>query len=265
MRLFDVHSHLQDSRLDLTREAVILRAKNSGVVKMLSCGVHEGDWDALSQISSRFDAVCPAYGLHPWFIDTRSESWIKRLEAIIATTGASIGEIGLDRMIQDRSDEDQKAVFIAQLRLARKYQVPVSVHCRKSWALMAEILEREGGFPFGGVIHAYSGSGEMVKVFEKLGAYISFSGSITKPDNKRVSEAVKQVSGDRLLIETDSPDILPHGAPRTLNEPAFIHFVLSAVAERRGERIEKIAEMTFENSMRIYGKFCCRKENSHEF
>lgn len=260
MPLFDVHTHLQDTRLESIIDQVILRAAKSGVDRIVSCGVYEGDWERLTQLSRIFiDVICPAYGLHPWFIKTRSSTWLYTLEKLISETGASVGEIGLDRMIDDYDEEDQKTVFIAQLKLAMKYKVPVSLHCRKAWSLMAEILEREGGLPFGGVIHAYSGSGEMVKIYENLGASISFSGSVTKPKNKRVAEAVKQVSPDRLLIETDSPDILPEGADGPLNEPAFIRYVLQAVAEKRGEPLEKVAQMTYENSMRIYGRFLTPK------
>lgn len=256
MRLFDVHTHLQDTRLEAIVDQVIHRAQNNGVDRIVSCGVHEGDWGPLTHLSRKFAAICPAYGLHPWFIKTRTPSWLYTLEKLIAETGASVGEIGLDRMVADYDAEDQETVFIAQLRLAKKYRVPVSLHCRKAWALMADILEREGGLPFYGVIHAYSGSGEMVKVYENLGAFISFAGSITKPQNKRVSAALTQVSLDRLLLETDSPDILPLGADGPLNEPAFIRYVLAAVSEKRGEPEETIARITYENSMRVYGRFC---------
>lgn len=253
MRLFDVHAHIQDQRLDAVRDAVMLRAHDQGVAHVLSCGVHESDWGKLSAISRQFGGLCPAYGLHPWFVDTRSEHWLHYLETLISKTGVSVGEIGLDRMIRDRSDADQRDVFIAQLRLARKYQVPVSMHCRKAWRMMVDILEAEGGLPYGGVVHAYSGSADMVKAFESLGACISFAGSVTKPENKKVAAAVKAVSEDRLMIETDAPDILPVGANRSLNEPSFLPLILAAVADLRGESVEKTARVTFENSMRVYG------------
>ena len=256
MRFFDAHAHLQDHRLDGMREAVLLRAHEQGVVHVLSCGVHEGDWAKLSAISHQFHGICPAYGLHPWFVDTRSEHWLDTLEALIAETGASVGEIGLDRMIKERSDADQREVFIAQLKLARKYKVPVSMHCRKAWQIMVDILEAEGGLPYGGVVHAYSGSADMVKAFEELGACISFAGSVTKSANKKVAAAVKAVSEDRLMIETDAPDILPDGANRSLNEPSFLRLIVAAVADLRGESMEKTAHVTFENSMRVYGDVC---------
>ena len=267
MRLFDVHTHLQDDRLSSVINEVMSRAEQSGVARIVSCGVHEGDWEPLTRLAGKYKAIIPTYGLHPWFIKTRTPSWLYILEKLIDKTGASVGEIGLDRMVDTFDEEDQIAVFTAQLRLAKKYRAPVSLHCRKAWALMADILEKEGGLPYYGVIHAYSGSAEMVKVYENLGAFISFAGSVTNPKNKRVAAAVTQVSSDRLLIETDSPDILPHGAHGPLNEPAFIRFVLASVAEKRGEPQETIAQMTYENSMLIYGRF--RHENpgdaSHAF
>jgi len=252
LRLFDVHSHLQDIRLDMTRDDIIFRANKVGVSKIVSCGVHEGDWEKLSEISNLYPSIIPSYGLHPWFISYRTSNFLFDLEKIISSTSASVGEIGLDRMVKDRNDQDQKDVFLLQLRLARKYKRSVSLHCRKAWGLMADILKEEGGLPNGGVIHSYSGSKDMVKIFEDMGAFISFSGSVTKPDNKKARDAVKAVSEDRLLIETDSPDILPVGAKTELNEPAYLKFILSEVALLRSESEESIAAKTYENAKRLF-------------
>ena len=253
MKLFDAHTHIQDLRLLNLRDEVIERSVANDVENIMCCGTHEGDWDAVREMTDKYKPVMASYGLHPWFIESRSEVWLDRLEELIKDSSSSVGEIGLDRMIQNRNDAEQEKVFIEQLKLAWKYERPVSLHCRKAWGVMPDLINNNGGLPFGGVVHSWSGSIEMVKVFEKMGAYISFSGSLTRKNNKKAHRACKEVSRDRLLIETDSPDILPSDIEADLNEPCYIKKVLEKVAEIRGEDISEVAEYTFENSVRLFG------------
>jgi TatD DNase family protein len=118
---------------------------------------------------------------------------------------------------------------------------------------MKEILEAHGGIERGGVLHSYSGPAEMVPEFQRLGLFISFSGSITRSNNKRGQAAVQAVSPERLLIETDSPDIVPTQiAPGECNEPANIVFVLEKVAQLTGMSMEETAKRTWNNACRLF-------------
>jgi TatD DNase family protein len=116
-----------------------------------------------------------------------------------------------------------------------------------------DILKKEGGLPYGGVIHSFSGSADMVPVLEKLGASLSFSGSVTKKANKKAAKAVMAVSEERLLIETDSPDILPENCPEGLNEPAYLSVIAGAVACLRNEKPEHVAQIAYCNAMNLFG------------
>ncbi len=252
MNLCDVHTHLQDLRLSGTIDQVIQRSTAAGVTRMVCCGVQESDWFRVATLADRYTGILPAFGLHPWFIESRSQDWLDLLEAFLQKKNAAVGEIGLDRAISPRNDPDQMAVFISQLKLAEKYERPVNLHCRNAFGLLADFLEKNGGFPHGGVIHSYSGSAEMVKVFEKFGAYISFSGSVTRPRNKKARLAARAVSLERLLIETDTPDILPTGAPEGLNEPTHVHLILKTLAFLRQEPLDVLANATFLNANRLF-------------
>ncbi len=253
LQLFDVHCHLQDRRLENgILEGMLERAEIAGLKNMLSCGVHEGDWQRLDEISKKFSGILPAYGIHPWFIQNRSGLWLDYLEKRISESTAAVGEIGIDKMVKTPAIEEQVEVFVLQLRLAATYSRPVSVHCRKAWGLLADLLEKEGGFSHGGAIHSYSGSADMVPVFEKLGASISFSGSVCNPANKKTSKAATAVSDGRLLIETDAPDILPYDAPAGLNEPGHLSYVVKALSDLRGQPINTICDLTFQNAIRLY-------------
>ena len=255
MNLYDVHTHIQDIRLLILRDDVIKRSLEAGVTGIMCCGTHEGDWDGVVEMVEKYESVRASFGIHPWFISDRNNDWLERLEARLNVyPTAGVGEIGLDRMIQHRNDKDQEMVFVEQLKLSQKLQRPVSLHCRKAWGVMPDIIKQNGGLPFGGVVHSWSGSCEMVNVFEKLGAYISFSGSVTRANNKKAHNACRAVSRDRLLIETDSPDILPDGIDADLNEPAFVMKVLETVAWLRGENVTDVAEYTWENALKLFGK-----------
>lgn len=252
MRLFDSHCHLQDERIFLKADAIVARARNAGVRAMLCCGSSESDWDAVKVLSLSYPEIIPAFGIHPWYIQLRTGRWLDKLEAqLVDFPAAAVGEIGLDHARDGRNDEEQAAVFISQLKLAHKLNRPVSIHCRKAWAELASML-KEYGLPNGGVIHSWSGAPDLVPMFEKAGASISFSGSITFDRNKRGRASAIVVSEDRLLIETDSPDIPPMGTAEGDNEPANLVKVAEKIAALRGKTTEEIAELTYRNAYDIF-------------
>lgn len=252
MKLFDVHTHIQDRRVEKGRDAMIGRALEAGVSKIMVCGLHEDDWDQVLAMADAHACLVPSLGIHPWFVHGRTGSWDQVLREKLEKNQAAVGEIGLDRMIPNRSDADQEAVFISQLNIAEEFGRPVNIHCRKAWGRMVAILKDLGGLPHGGIIHSWSGSVEMMREFEKLGASFSFSGSVTRPDNKKVQKAVKAVSADRLVLETDSPDILPSGVTADLNEPAFVRHVMEHVARLRDDDPAALADRVYRNSLRIF-------------
>ena len=271
MFLIDAHCHLQDERLVGRLPEVLNRAEQAGVWRMLCCGCHERNWDAVLALAQAHPEIVPSFGIHPWYMDGpvlsvvegRTDGWpacnaerstagrLETLERFLSGQPSGVGEIGLDHAVIPRADEEQEAVFIAQLRLARRLKRPVSLHCRKAWQRLLEILRAEGGVGWGGLIHSYSGSAELVKPLEEMGLYISFSGAITRPGNKRGHQALAMVSPERLLIETDSPDLPPAGAAGEVNEPANLVLVASGVADILGRSPEWVAEQTLANASRL--------------
>jgi|WetSurMetagenome_2_1015567.scaffolds.fasta_scaffold201816_1 TatD DNase family protein len=253
MRLFDTHCHLQDERIFSKAGEIIARAREAGVVRMLCCGTRESDWEAVKTLSARYPEVVPAFGLHPWFVPERSDAWREKLEALLTEVpGAAVGEIGLDHALGERNDEDQAMVFIAQLKLARKLKRAVSMHCRKAWGSLIEILEKQSGTPDGGVIHSYSGPPDLIRQLETLNISFSFSGSITHDRNRRGRASCEAAAEHSLLVETDSPDIPLAGVEPGANEPAHCAAIVQKLAELRGTTADKIGEITFRNAIRIF-------------
>jgi TatD DNase family protein len=253
--LFDAHCHLQDERLKDGADVTLARARKKNVISMMCCGCQESDWDKVHDLSVK-EGIVVSFGLHPWYVMQRTPKWLDTLRKFLdVVPGAGIGEIGLDSAISDSDQQAQEEVFIRQLRLARELSRPVSIHCRKAFGRMMDILEAEGKVEQGGLIHSYSGSIELVPRLEQLGLYLSFSGAITQPQNKRARAVVVVVSPDRLLIETDSPDMPPVGVPTgAFNEPAYLPIVLETVAELRGSSQMETANLTSDNAQRLFMK-----------
>jgi Mg-dependent DNase len=250
--LFDAHCHLQNKRIAADSAAIIGRAREKGVVKMMCCGTAENDWDAVKTLSAQ-EGVLASFGLHPWYVSERTEWWLDKLEELlVALPGAGVGEIGLDHAMDRPTHGIQEEIFLYQFRLANRLNRPVSIHCRRAFERVIELLEKEGGVGHGGVLHSYSGSRELVPAFEKLGLYISFSGSITTVGNRRGAEAIAAVSKDRLLIETDSPDIVPAEGKAGLNEPANLVFILGKASQILAVSPDEIAQITWDNACRLF-------------
>lgn len=233
---------------------VMERAVGAGVVAMGVKGCREADWLRVVGLMEGYGGIVPSFGLHPWFIADRSAAWAEKLEALLLRyPQAGVGEVGIDHAIEDRDDADQEAVFLAQLALARKLERPVSIHCRRAWGRLIELLDGFGELPRGMLIHCFGGSAEVATELVKRGAYISFSGSITRPNARKAGAAIRAVPDDRILIETDAPDLLPATAEGELNEPANVRLVLAKAAELRRVPKQELAELTFTNAERFFG------------
>ncbi|MCF7848930.1 MAG: TatD family hydrolase, partial [Kiritimatiellales bacterium] len=190
----------------------------------------------------------------PWFVFQALEDGLQALEKwLTAYPQASVGEIGIDHAVENRDDAVQEKFFLRQLEIARRFGRPVTIHCRRAWGRLIELLDQFGPPPRGMLIHCFGGSAEVAKELLARGAYISFSGSITRPNNRKAGTAIRAVPDDRILIETDAPDIVPHGIAGDLNEPANLRLVLAKAAELRGVSEESLAELTFLNAERFFG------------
>lgn len=276
MQLFDAHCHLQDKRLFGRFEEVIERADWAGVKKMALKGTCQSDWTRVERLGEACEGIEPSFGLHPWFIANRTETWESDLrQFLIRNHSAGVGEIGIDHALSNYDAEDQARVLRAQLAIAREMKRPATIHCRRAWGALAEILKEFGSFPDGILIHCYGGSPEMIRELLKYNAWFSFSGTITRPNNKMAARSLPATPSERIMIETDTPDLYPYirkDKPRKtrplrnedeksaefgkkLNEPACLPFVLEKASELRRESCSELAKLCFENAERFFRTF----------
>lgn len=234
MKLFDSHNHLQ--RFENTA-LVITEMQQAGIAGCVVNGTGEDDWEAVARLAEEFPGfVQPAFGLHPWKAHLRSDKWLLSLEQWLERfPQASIGECGLDGWVDKPSLEVQKEVFLPQLAIARERGLPVTIHALKAWEGLFEAFEAKPP-PERFLMHSFGGSPELVKRLVPMGARFSFSGYFLQPRKAKVLEAFKAVPRERLLLETDAPDMLPpekfisHLMHGDQNHPANLGGIAAALA-----------------------------------
>ena len=264
MILFDAHNHLQDAALAPHLPGVVADLQRIDLARAVVNGTREADWDLVTALAAAHPWVLPSYGLHPWFLAERSPHWRERLEALAESGRAAIGEIGLDRWIEGYNIADQTEVFTWQLALAARHNLPASIHCLNAWGALWEILRAHPAPECGFLLHAYGGPLEMIEGFVRRGAYFSFSGHFLHERKAARREIFRHIPAERLLVETDAPDMpLPPGrikyrlpaSPegRALNHPANLPAVYEGLAELRGETLENLTGQIAENFQRLFG------------
>lgn len=232
---------------------------------MVVNGSCEEDWPQVLELAARFPQVIPSIGYHPWYVKERTANWQTTMTAILDRGGVAVGEIGLDRWIENYDLPDQEAVFTWQLRAAAERNLPASIHCLQAWGRVLELLGTTPRPACGFVLHSYGGPPEMIPALAKLGAYFSLSGYFAHERKVRQRETFRHVPPDRLLIETDAPDqILPperirralrnpaDGKP--VNHPANLGAVYEFAAEFLGEPLPQLAARVDENFHRVFGR-----------
>lgn len=256
--MIDSHCHLDDPRFDADRAAVLARARDAGVEAVLVPGIGPERWDVLSCLPASEPPTRFALGLHPCALEALPEAedatLLLRLEARLAARGpAAVGECGLDGRLEPRVPwARQEATLRAQLALARRFDLPLIVHCVRAHPRLQALLREEPLPSRGLVIHGFSGSAELARWYVRRGVDLSFSGAVCAPAARRALEALREVPAERLLVETDAPDQAPHPA-QGRNEPALLPRVVEAVARARGADIATVATVTADNARRLFG------------
>lgn len=254
--MFDSHNHLQKFA---DPAGVIGEMRAAGITGCVVNGTGEDDWGAVARLAEEFpDFVRPAFGLHPWKADQRSDSWRAGLEGILDRfPNASMGECGVDGWIDGPSMEEQLAAFRPQLSLARERGLPVTIHALKAWQPLLDALDEESPDRF--LLHSFGGSPELVKRLAGLGAYFSFSGNFLHPRKAKVLEAFKAVPRDRLLLETDAPEMLPpdgfiaHPLDDGRNHPANLPRIAEGLAAALEMNLAELQEITSANHSAFFG------------
>lgn len=257
MPLYDTHCHLQASSLQALGSTLFEGARAAGVGGFFVMATEPGDWDDVAALADQHADVLPAFGVHPWYLPEGQgpEDWLGALEArLVARPGSWVGEIGLDRTAGPPLELQEKA-FAPQLELAGRLGRPASLHCRRTWDRLGWYLARRRHPEVPVVLHSFGGSLDVARQFLEYNAYFSFSGALTRTRNERLPQVVKFLPRDRVLIETDSPDLLPQDLwrqdPHRPNEPRHLIEVLARLADLWALDVDQTAAILEKNSLTL--------------
>ncbi|MFZ9886567.1 MAG: TatD family hydrolase [Myxococcota bacterium] len=249
--LVDVLCHLELMQPD-EQHKFLERARLAGVSEIICAGTDPSlDEDAVSCESIRAAQGSPrvrrALGLHPSNVPSTAFSLQEKLAILEQKLGGedivALGECGLDRRSGQPDLLCQRRAFTAQLRLARKYDLPILIHCVRAFGALLEVLDQERGSGLHGVVHGFTGAPETVQELVRRDIFISFGHRLCSPRATKAREAAKVVPAHALLLETDGPE----------SGPEDLHGLISTLAELRGVSAEEIILLTSENARRMLG------------
>lgn len=260
--LIDSHCHLDWNAFDEDRDAVLVRAQQGGVEKLINPGVDLESSAQIIKLAEAHEAVFAAVGVHPNDSNKWNEESLQTLAELAAHSKVvAIGEIGLDYHWDTAAKDVQFRALEAQLELAAQLEKPVILHNRESNEdLTAKLLEwqrglEQNGSPLAtrpGVFHSFSGDQVMAEKVLAANFFISLTGPITFKNAKDLQTLAAKLPLDRLLVETDSPFLSPHPERGQRNEPAKVKLVAEKLAELLGCSFDEVASATSANAQQLF-------------
>lgn len=256
--MIDTHCHLDAAEYDADRDAMVERARLAGV-QIIAPSVAAFNFQSTVDCR-RYAGVKIALGMHPMYVHVHHEEHLALLdEMIVRHKPHAVGEIGLD-LFQSRIDrpgvdeEDtklQEHYFVEQLKLARKYDLPVLLHIRRANDQVLKNLRRIR-VP-GGIAHAYNGSMQQAGEYIKLGFKLGFGGAFTYTRATNLRKLATELPLESIVLETDGPDIPPEWIAKQRNEPAQLPRIAQTLAGLRGISANELAAQTSENARQVLG------------
>jgi TatD DNase family protein len=254
--LFDTHCHLDDPRLHQELDQVLERAKDAGVMRIVTIGCAQ-DVDSLRSAidiaSAHPDWISATVGVHPHDAKYLDDAFCDAMrEAGREPSVVAIGETGLDFHYDHSPRDVQVDAFRKQVGVAKEIGKPLVIHTRSAPEETLQVLREENARDVGGIIHCFSEDAAFAAAALDLGFVSSFSGIVTFKKAVSVQEAARRQPADALLIETDAPYLAPIPKRGKLNEPGYVAHTASKIAELRGEDREALAAQTYENARRLF-------------
>ena len=254
--IIDTHIHLDDERYRDDLDEVISRAKKAGVEKFIIPGADPSTLDRAIEIVEKYEDIYFAIGVHPYDIGSFNalnfEKYIHHKKCV------AIGECGLDYFRLEGSDEEkklekeqQKQVFIQQIKLAKKYNKPMIIHIRDASRDSKELLLKFNAGLVGGVLHCYNADEELLSLANE-NFYFGIGGVVTFKNAKKLINVLPKIPSDKLLIETDGPYLTPIPYRGKRNEPSYTTFIAEKISEILEIPLSKIENSSTNNARQLF-------------
>ncbi|HET9322921.1 MAG TPA: TatD family hydrolase [Gaiellaceae bacterium] len=242
--MIDTHAHLHACAEPV--DDLVGRARDVGVDRILEVGAWPASWKQVAAYCAQTEGVAPILGIHPHEAAGADPS---QLESLRELDPVAVGETGLDYYRDYAPREAQRQLFQAHLAVAEALGKPVVIHCRAADGDVARAL---GDFDGTVILHCFSSQGLLRPALER-GYYVSFAGNVTYPNAYELRSAAREIPGDRLLAETDSPYLSPQPRRGRPNEPANLVHTVTALAELRGVETDELAAQIDRNADAAFG------------
>lgn len=276
--LIDIHAHIDDDKLKDDVENVVKRASEAGVKYIVNATCDIDSINDTLALVKKFENVYATLGIHPQALfeyDEKVENMIYAEKDNPKVVG--IGEIGLDyhnmetqiayikqsypqyqNITEDEVIKVQKDIFIKQIKLASRMNLPIVVHSRDATQDTLEIIKEYAAIlPKKGLIHCFSGSAEIAREYFKLGFYISIGGSVTFKNARNIPEVLRQCGIDNVMLETDCPYLCPEPYRGQINEPKNVVLVNDKIADLLDMDYKEVEEKTTANARKLFGRLPC--------
>jgi TatD DNase family protein len=254
MILTDTHTHLYSEEFDIDRSEMIQRAINAGIKRFFIPAIDSNYIQKMYNLETDFpENIFLMAGLHPCYVKENYLSELQIIENQLAERKFyAIGEIGIDLYWDKTTLEAQKIAFKHQIQLAKKYKLPIVIHCREAFDEIFEVLESEKTPDLFGIFHCFSGTYEQalqaISYNMKLGI-----GGVVSFKNGKIDQFLHQIELKNIVLETDSPYLAPNPYRGKRNESAFIVNIAQKLSEIYNLSITEIAVITTQNSKAVFG------------
>ncbi|MBP6584303.1 MAG: TatD family hydrolase [Flavobacterium sp.] len=254
MILTDTHTHLYSDEFDSDRDEMIQRAISTGVTRFFVPSIDSTCTTSMYDLEEKYPQnIFLMTGLHPCYVKENYEAELAHIEAQLASRKfIAIGEIGIDLYWDKSTLEIQKIAFRHQIQLAKKYKLPIVIHCRESFDEIFEVLESEKSEELYGIFHCFSGNLDQAKKAISYRMKLGIGGVVTFKNGK-IDQFINQIDIQYLVLETDSPYLAPAPYRGKRNESSYVKLVASKLSELYVVSIEEIARITTENSKSVFG------------
>ena len=251
--MVDTHSHLYDVKFDDDCDAVVDRAVKCGVERMLLPNIDVETVQPMLDVCRQFPDNCfPMLGLHPTSIDKDFEQKLEIIASYLDNTKiVAIGETGIDLYWDKQYLDQQLEAFRIHIGWAKKYGLPLSIHCRKSYNEIVRIIKKEQDGTLSGVFHCFPGNMRQAQEVINLGFMIGIGGVVTYK-NAEMATVVQHTGIEHILTETDAPYLPPIPFRGKRNESAYICNIVQKIAELKSITINEVDRATTENAERIF-------------
>ena len=251
MNFFDTHAHYNDEKFEEDRNIIIREIKENNIKYVTVVGYNIESSIKAIEIANKYDNIYATVGISPNDLDSQID--LEKIESLAQDKKVvAIEKIGIDYYWNKENKDLQKDIFVKQIEIANKMDLPISIHTREAVYDTLEVLKNRIKVKNSGIFHCCPLNIELIKEAVKLGFYISFSGNVTFKNSKNANKCIEAVPIDKLLIETDSPYMTPEPYRGKRNNSIYVKLVAQKIAEVRNMELEDIAKITLENAKRVY-------------